>query len=540
VDGIDEAQSEEMDLLHSSPAETERRLREREEQYRSIFEATSDGLQILNMDGTIVEVNPAYCEMHGYSRDELIGRQVSELIAPEYRHLIPKDLRTIQQGGTTRNHTPSIRKDGKLFYAEARGSIVSYRGEPHVLVVVRDITERVQASELLEQRVADRTRELSTLLSISARVTSTLQLYPLLDLILDELKTVVDYVGAGITVFNDGMAQDVAYKGPVRHQLPGAPHPIEDFPLFRWVCRGEQVIMDDVRHDTSPPAVTYRSMTGDLINTTYSYVVSHLLLPMAVGDRVVACLILAHSDPGYYTAGRVALAQAVANQAAIAIDNAQLYERAQQVAVLEERQRLSRELHDSVSQALYSIVLGTKTARALLDRDPSRLADPLEFVLSQAERGLAEMRALIFELRPEALEQDGLVTALERQADLIRTRHMVAIELELCAEPDVPVPLKEALYRITQEALHNTVKHAQAQHVGLSLANEGNELTLVIRDDGAGFDASGEFPGHYGLRSMQERAAGLGGSTRIHSAPGAGTTVHVAVPYARQVSPAGR
>jgi signal transduction histidine kinase len=247
-------------------------------------------------------------------------------------------------------------------------------------------------------------------------------------------------------------------------------------------------------------------------------------------------LILAHSEPGYYTPARVALARAVAQQAAIAIENAHLYENAQRIAVLEERQRLSRELHDSVSQALYSIALGTRTARALLDREPSRVAEPLDFVMAQAERGLAEMRALIFELRPEALEQDGLVTALERQADLMRTRHMVAIDLNLCAEPDVFLPAKEALYRITQEALHNTVKHAGAKRITLSLAIEEGQLTLCVGDDGAGFDASGYFPGHYGLRSMQERAAGLGGTTRIESVPGGGTTICVTVPCSQQTA----
>ncbi|MCB0222382.1 MAG: histidine kinase, partial [Anaerolineae bacterium] len=123
-------------------------------------------------------------------------------------------------------------------------------------------------------------------------------------------------------------------------------------------------------------------------------------------------LELGHCQPNFYTARHVDLALAFANQAAIAIENARLYEQAQSLASLEERRHLARELHDSVSQALYGIALGTRTARMLLDRDPTKLAEPLDYIMNLAEAGLTEMRALIFELRPEILESEGLVGAL--------------------------------------------------------------------------------------------------------------------------------
>jgi signal transduction histidine kinase len=208
-------------------------------------------------------------------------------------------------------------------------------------------------------------------------------------------------------------------------------------------------------------------------------------------------------------------------------------------AVQEERQRLSRELHDSVSQALYSIALGVKTARVQVDRDPAGVAESLDFILGQAERGLAEMRALIFELRPEALEQEGLAVALRKQADAIQTRHRIQVETTLGDEPEVPLPVKEALYRIAQEALHNTVKHAGAQNVQVSLACLNGGIALEIRDDGKGFDPSGSFPGHLGLHSMRERATGLGGTLAVESAAGRGTLIRVQIPIGESV-PAAR
>jgi signal transduction histidine kinase len=220
----------------------------------------------------------------------------------------------------------------------------------------------------------------------------------------------------------------------------------------------------------------------------------------------------------------------MANQAAVALENARLFEEAQQAASLEERQRLARELHDSVSQALYGIALGARTAREQLGRDPEKAAEPVDYVLSLAEAGLAEMRALIFELRPESLASEGLVAALEKQVAATRARFGIEVDAALGQEPDVSIETKEALYRIGQEALHNVAKHAGAQHASVALRHENGSITLEVRDDGAGFDPEADYAGHLGLRSMRERAAKAGGALEIESAPGSGTLVRVRAP----------
>lgn len=197
------------------------------------------------------------------------------------------------------------------------------------------------------------------------------------------------------------------------------------------------------------------------------------------------------------------------------------------VAALEERQRLARELHDSVSQALYGIALGARTARTQLERDPAKAAEPLDYVLSLAEAGLSEMRALIFELRPESLKNEGLVAVLTKQADALRSRHKLDITAHFYSEPEISLEAKETLYRIAQEALHNIAKHAGATHVELSLQMLDGELMLEIQDNGKGFDPQAEFPGHLGLQSMRERVTDLGGELQIHSQPGEGTSIRV-------------
>jgi signal transduction histidine kinase len=260
-------------------------------------------------------------------------------------------------------------------------------------------------------------------------------------------------------------------------------------------------------------------------------------VPLLVQNRAVGMLTLDHDQAGHYTARHADLALTIANQAAIAIENARLFEQAQTLAVVMERQRLARELHDSVSQALYGIALGARTARTLLDRDPRAAAEPIDYVLSLANAGMAEMRALIFELRPESLEIEGLVAALSKLADSLRARHQLDVRAELGEEPDLGLEVKEALYRIAQEALHNIAKHARAGAAELRLAAptpDSPAVTLDIRDDGAGFDPSGAFPGHLGLRSMRERAARLGGSLAIDSAPGRGAHLRVRIPISNK------
>lgn len=210
------------------------------------------------------------------------------------------------------------------------------------------------------------------------------------------------------------------------------------------------------------------------------------------------------------------------------------YEQAQELTAQQERQRLSRELHDSVSQDLYSISLGAHTAReALESNDLEQAIASIDFVLTLAEAGLAEMRALIFELRPESLEIEGLVAALFRQVAVLRTRYKLAVEADLEDEPELTLEHKHTLYRIAQEALHNIIKHAHASTVTLLLTRQGNEIVLEIHDDGCGFNPTNSFPGHFGLRSMQERAMKMGGTLTIESTPGQGTRLHLQIPQDR-------
>ena len=393
------------------------------------------------------------------------------------------------------------------------------------------LTADLQRSyEQLEQRVAERTRELSSLLDISHTVASTLQLKPLLGLILEQLKLVIDYTGSSILTVEGEDLVFLDNRNPVapEHLLP-LRFPVKNLGLIWETLRSrESIIVPDIREET-PLAQAVRVAMGELQETALQEVHAWMAVPLMLRDQVIGMLVLTSSQALAFTERHATLALAIANQAAIAIDNARLYEQAQELAAVEERQKLARDLHDSVSQALYGIALGLHTARIQLDRDPQKLPESIDDLLSLAEAALAEMRALIFELRPESLEREGLVAALARQGAALQARHDIAVQTDLCEEPRLSLTVKQELYRIAQEAMHNTVKHAHASKVVLHLEQDADGVILEVRDDGAGFDTTASFPGHLGLQSMRERIINLEGTLQIESMPGAGTRICVCI-----------
>jgi signal transduction histidine kinase len=348
---------------------------------------------------------------------------------------------------------------------------------------------RKWAEEQLEERVNERTQELALLLEISRDFASTLKLKPLLNTILAQLKAVVDYRAVALYALQDDRLTVLNYQGEL---------PLES---IKWLLslfeqdmisilqshKHNSLMIDDIYQDTHFSQLSTEEV-GNYPIRDPGHLRSWMGVPLMAKERAIGFLMLAHGQPYYYTRRRANLVGALANQAAVALENARLYEQVQGLAVLQERQRLARELHDSVAQALYSIALGARTARTLLDRDPGKAVEPLDYVLALAQAGQAEMRALIFELRPESLEIEGLVMALQKQAEAIQARYSLKVVMELGEEPVLPFIVKEALYRIAQEALHNSVKHANATVVELRLRELATEMMLEVIDNGVGFN----------------------------------------------------
>ena len=257
-----------------------------------------------------------------------------------------------------------------------------------------------------------------------------------------------------------------------------------------------------------------------------------LAVPLHVSEGVIGTLNVVNK-PGGFSAEDVRIMSLFADQAAIAIENARLSQQVEHLAVMEERQRLARELHDSVTQALYSVTLHSEAAVRLLTAGNSSAAvDYLRDLRDTAQQALREMRLLIFELRPPILEQEGLVAALQVRLDAVEARAGLQTELRVVGEEQLPYAVAEALYRIAQEALNNVLKHAYAHRVTVHLHCTDPLCWLEVCDDGKGFDLTTvlEHDG-WGLRGMQERAQRMNGELTIESVPDQGTTIRATVEH---------
>jgi signal transduction histidine kinase len=265
-----------------------------------------------------------------------------------------------------------------------------------------------------------------------------------------------------------------------------------------------------------------------------------ICVPLAWENRVIGILgVYLPAGMAGPSEAELAFCTALADQAAVAVASARLAAQAGHAAALREKGRLARELHDSVSQALFAMTMHARAAQLSLAKAGMDDGGPLGRSVAQlaelARSALAEMRALIFELRPEALAEEGLVGALRKQGAALAARDQVQITV---AGPDQPLGLgagaEEHLYRIVSEALHNVVKHASADSAAVTVTEQAGSLRVTVRDDGAGFDPDVKHAGHLGLSTMAGRAKIIGADLTITSTPGAGTTVTVFLPRGRR------
>ncbi|MFH0180079.1 GAF domain-containing sensor histidine kinase [Streptomyces cacaoi] len=261
-------------------------------------------------------------------------------------------------------------------------------------------------------------------------------------------------------------------------------------------------------------------------------------LPVRDGDEVLGALFLANKNCAKprggcgFTEDDEELLSILAQHAAIALTNARLYERSRELTIAEERSRLAHELHDAVSQKLFSLRLTAQAATALVDRDPARAKGELQQVAALAAEAADELRAAVVELRPAALDEDGLVATLRTHIQVLDRAHTARVTFTGQGVRALPAAQEEALLRVAQEALHNALRHSGAQHVDVTLGKRGQGTVLRVTDDGGGFDPTTvrRAGRHLGLVSMRDRASGVGGTLTVESVPGKGTTIEMEAP----------
>ncbi|MFQ5932369.1 MAG: GAF domain-containing protein, partial [Nitrospiraceae bacterium] len=328
-----------------------------------------------------------------------------------------------------------------------------------------------------------------------------------------------------IGLIEDG---DLVFHGPAAGDRP---HPYDIISPVRleldsqgittWVARrGEPLMVPDVRKDPR-----YLSVSGML------EIRSELALPVRGRGQMIGVLDIESDSLNAFDEDDVAILQSLANQAGVAIQNARLYEQASQLAVLEERQRLARELHDSVTQEIYGVTMFAEAAgRLLAHGKQAQATEHLRDLQASAQEALGEMRLLIYELRPPVLDQVGLEGALQARLEAVEGRSGLNTQLVTSGDGELPREVQESLYGIAREALNNSLKHAHASSLSVNLLVTDPSIRLEIAEDGVGFDPNGDRQeGGLGIRGMQERAEQIGGRLSIKSKPGEGTSVVVEV-----------
>ncbi|AQU69373.1 GAF domain-containing sensor histidine kinase [Streptomyces niveus] len=261
-------------------------------------------------------------------------------------------------------------------------------------------------------------------------------------------------------------------------------------------------------------------------------------LPIRDGEQTIGILFLANKRCPKpvggcgFTEEDEELLGILAQHAAIALTNARLYERSRELTIAEERSRLAHELHDAVSQKLFSLRLTAQAVSSLIDRDPARAKGELQQVADLAAEAADELRAAVVELRPAALDEDGLVHTLRTHIQVLDRAHSAQVTFDSCGVRALPAAQEEAMLRVAQEALHNALRHSGADRVDVSIAPRGPGAVLSVTDNGKGFEPrtvrrAGR---HLGLVSMRDRSSGVGGRLTVQSAPGQGTTIEMEVP----------
>jgi signal transduction histidine kinase len=259
---------------------------------------------------------------------------------------------------------------------------------------------------------------------------------------------------------------------------------------------------------------------------------AYLNIPLLIRDEVYGSLGLFYKHTRQFSEEEIDLALAFSDQAALAIENARLRAQAERTAVAAERTRLARDLHDAVTQTLFSASLIAEVLPRLWERKPQEAQLRLEELRQLTRGALAEMRTLLLELRPAALAEADLGELFRHLTEAFSSRAQVPVEFSIQGSLDLSAEVKVALYRITQEALNNIAKHAAADHAALRIVCTKDTVALTIQDDGCGFNPAFVTPDHLGLGIMRERAESIQAKLQIDSQPDAGTTIVVTWPGA--------
>jgi len=398
------------------------------------------------------------------------------------------------------------------------------------LKMLAELTRRLRNTDQesvadLEKRVSDRTRELSTLYEVTAVASASLELHETMERSLERVVTALGTDSGAIALLDEDVKtlQIEAFRGMPTELVDRINLFKEKQGIGAWIIEhGVPLVIFDISSDHRVP--------DELKHTVDP--MAYVGVPMRARGKVLGVLGVGRDVRRQFSVEEVALIASIADQIGVAIANANLYGQAQQLAVIEERQRLARDLHDSVTQSIYSVTLFAEVARRMAaEGETLQAKDYIEQLGDTAQQALKELRLLVYELRPSLLEEEGLIAALQQRLSTVEQR--AGVNGEIIAPDDLSLQksIEAELYHIALEGLNNALKHAEADAVTILFEKSAERINMIIEDNGVGFDmdAIGDIQG-MGMTSMKERSQRLGGSFEISSALNRGTRVQISIP----------
>lgn len=449
-----------------------------------------------------------------------VDKRVMSNNLPEYHIFEPQTQANGRNAWLVTNKMPLHDQDGNVvgILGTAEDDSKRKEAEETLQKALDELEIRVKertAAEREQRNLAEELRETSSILS------STLNLDEVLDRILIAIGRVVPHETTNIILVNGSLAhvvrsRDQAGKYGIS-QNSGVDFPLNDFPNLAHMAAYQQPMI--IRETQGNPLWILKQKT--------SWVRSYLGAPIQKDGKVIGFINLNSATPDFFDESHAERLRTFADQAAIAINNARLYSQAHELATLKERQRLARDLHDAISQTLWTACLITDVLPTLMQEDPEEGYRNLDKLQRLTRGALAEMRTLLLELRPKSLVESSLGNLLEQLAQSLMSRKKLNVSVILEGEYKLPPDIQIGFYRLAQESLNNIAKHSRATSAVISLQCQTDRVRLFIQDNGRGFDQSKIIQESLGINIMRERAETIGATLEITSNPGHGVCVTV-------------
>ena len=530
---------------------TERKLAEETRaRLAALVESSEDAIIGKSLDGTILSWNVGAQRMYGYTPDEVIGQPISILLPPDRPAEVLQLLERIRRGERiSLFETERVKKGGERIHISLNISPILDPGGKVVgaSTIARDITARRQAELSLRQakedaeaarreeeqrrQEAERRRWIAESLGdVLAVLNSNRPLDEVLSYITGQAGRLLGTRAAGIYSLEreTGKLSIKATRGLLVTYVAGVNIPIGQDALRQAMTSRRPVAVPDLAAALAEGGSREVSADWPAAAGVWTKVYRALLaVPIVVQDRVYGGMLLYYGEPRIFTAEEIDLAVAFGDQVALAIGNAQLRDQVEQSAKTAERDRLARELHDAVTQTLFSASLIAEAMPRVWEQNAEAGRRGLEELRRLTRGAAAEMRTMLVELRPVALTEKPLGELLRHLTEAMSGRIRVPIELTVDGSFVLPPDVQITLYRIVQESLNNIAKHARASQVAVDLRCQPAWAVLGICDDGDGFDPADVLPDRFGLGIMRERAEGIGAILEVESQPGQGTSISV-------------